>query len=94
MEPYLEQYPFTKEELSKVRIDEEDKRLVVEEISQQRRLQRERMVREQYLPVGKLLSFDRGTKGSVHFLRSTWGGHNQIINFEGITDVTRSIFDP
>ncbi|CCA70881.1 hypothetical protein PIIN_04817 [Serendipita indica DSM 11827] len=94
LEPYLEQYPFTKEDLSKVRIDEADKRLVIQEISQRRRQQRETKVREQYLPIGKLLSFERQGKAGVHFLRSTWGGHSQVINLEGISDLTRTVFDP
>ena len=94
LEPNLEQYPFTKKEMAKINLENDEQRQIVAEISGRRRQQRASMIKESDIhALGKLLKFSREGKGDVAFLRSTWGGHDKIINYEGVMDVTRKLFE-
>ena len=94
LEPYLEPYPFSKKELSRIRMATEEQQQIVEEVATRRRDQRDQMVQEFSIPgLGKSLQFERPGKGAVGFFRSTWGGHNRIVNYEGAMDVTRKFFN-
>ncbi|KAG8817064.1 hypothetical protein FRC17_000058 [Serendipita sp. 399] len=94
LEPYLEPYPFTYEDMTQLRLKTEEQRMLMNEVSTKRREQRLELIKETELgnSIGSLLSFERPGRGSVNFLRSRWGGHNQIINFEAVMDVTRQLF--
>ena len=93
LEPQLEQYPLARQDMSKVHLDNEEQRRLVADISIRRRTQRESLVKENTIQgLGKAFSFSRQGKGDVTLLRSTWGGHNQIINYEGVMDITRKLF--
>ncbi|KIM30116.1 hypothetical protein M408DRAFT_101229 [Serendipita vermifera MAFF 305830] len=94
LESYLEPFPLTKEQMAKVNLETDEQRQLVDQVSGRRRQQREAMVKETNVQsLGKILSFKRPDKGDVTLLRSTWGGHNQIINFEGVMDVVRKLFE-
>ncbi|KAG8829005.1 hypothetical protein FRC17_007213 [Serendipita sp. 399] len=94
LEPYLEPYPFTYEDMTQLSLKTEEQRTLMNEVSTKRREQRLELIKETELgnSIGSLLSFERPGRGSVNFLRSRWGGHNQIINFEAVMDVTRQLF--
>jgi len=80
--------------MSKVHLDTEEQRRVVAEVSAKRRQQREQLITDTIIPgLGKISRFSRKDKGDVTLLRSTWGGHNRIINYEGVMDVTRKVFE-
>jgi abhydrolase domain-containing protein 12 len=93
LEPYLDQYPYSQSEMAKVHPGEEQRRIVAE-VSARRRQTRDEMVKESTIQgLGRIFRFERGTKGDVTLLRSTWGGHDGIINHEGVMDVTRKLFE-
>jgi abhydrolase domain-containing protein 12 len=93
LEPYLEPYPFSRKELTQIRMATEEQQQIVEEVATKRRYQRDQLVQELSIAgLGKSLKFERPGKGAVNFLRSTWGGHNQIVNYEGVMDATRQFF--
>jgi abhydrolase domain-containing protein 12 len=74
--------------------DNDEQRRIVAEVSVRRRQKRDEMVKESTIQgLGKMFRFERGNKGDVTLLRSTWGGHNNIINYEGVMDVTRKLFE-
>ena len=94
LEPYLEQYPYSQGDMAKVHLENEDQRRIVAEISAHRRQKRDEMVKESTIQgLGRIIRFERGNKGDVTLLRSTWGGHDRIINYEGVMDVTRKLFE-
>ncbi|KAG8853486.1 hypothetical protein FRB91_004785 [Serendipita sp. 411] len=93
LEPYLEPYPFSYEEMADLRLKTEEQRLLMNDVVTKRRKQKLELVKETPIAnVGSLLSFNRPGQGSVNFLKSRWGGHNQVINFEGVMDVTQRLF--
>jgi hypothetical protein len=80
--------------MAKVHLDNEEQRRIVADVSARRRQKRDEMVKESTIQgLGKISRFERGNKGDVTLLRSTWGGHNRIINYEGVMDVTRKLFE-
>lgn len=95
LEPLLESYPFTKQELSQITMKTKEQQELFNEVSVKRRTQAASFVSKEGLTgLGNLFTFRRGDgKGAVHFLRSQYGGHNQIINFEGVMDVARNVFN-
>jgi abhydrolase domain-containing protein 12 len=94
LEPYLEPYPFSDTEMRQFQFASDDRVQVINEVAQKRRLQREVLVREVSLNhLGKLSMFERTSQGSVNLFRSTWGGHDGIINYESVMDITRLVFD-
>lgn len=94
LEPYLEQYPFSQKELSQIQMATKEQQQTVNDISIKRKHQREKLVQETVIPgLGNLLRLERPHMGRVDFLRSTWGAHNAIINYEGVMDVTRRAFN-
>jgi abhydrolase domain-containing protein 12 len=93
IEPYLEQYPFTRQELSQVRMPTEEQRELVAAISKRRHEQTKKLVtEEQWGALGSFYEAERPGKGRVQLFRSTWGGHDDIINFETVMDVARVSF--
>jgi abhydrolase domain-containing protein 12 len=94
LEPYLEQYPYSQKDMAKVHLENEEQRRIVDEVSARRRQKRDELVKHSTIQgLGTISRFKREDKGDVTLLRSTWGGHDRIINYEGVMDVTRKIFE-
>ncbi|PVF99542.1 alpha/beta-hydrolase, partial [Serendipita vermifera] len=93
LEPYLEPYPFSETEMRQLQLASDDRVRVINEVAQKRRIQKEALVSEVNLGrPGKFSTFERTNQGTVNLFRSTWGGHDGIINYESVMDITKSVF--